>query len=408
MSSASLPQGPAAENSAVAQRNQARPGKLPRLPELDALRGFFLVWMTLTHLPIQLGNLVNQPVGFFSSADGFIFLSALLVGRIYIRKVREDSLAVHRKLWKRSLWLYGYQVLLLTLAFTAAAPFAVNMHAPALLNLLDFYLAHPGRAIAGSLLLIYCPPLLDILPMYIILLALSPTILWIADRKGWGRVLLGSGVIWLLAQFGLRAWFHHLTSSMTGLDIPLHETGAFNLFAWQALWIIAMWVGAKSADGENPLARLPRFAAPFSVAVCLFFVGIRYDWLGGHLTPQVLGMLLNKWQMGALRIVNLAAFACLVFWLRRYIARMVMVRPFPLLGKASLEVFCAHLLFVFAGLGLIADETTQIHGLPAICLVLITFPCLILVAFLVTSRRDRRKTRAYPTDRVDGCSIPVD
>jgi hypothetical protein len=63
--------------------------KLPRLerrPELDALRGLFLVWMTLTHLPYALQRLyTNQPIGFVSAAEGFVFISALLVGRIYMR-----------------------------------------------------------------------------------------------------------------------------------------------------------------------------------------------------------------------------------------------------------------------------------------------------------------------------------
>ena len=52
--------------------------KLERKPELDALRGLFLVWMTLTHLPTRASDLVNQPFGFVSSAEGFVFLSALL------------------------------------------------------------------------------------------------------------------------------------------------------------------------------------------------------------------------------------------------------------------------------------------------------------------------------------------
>ena len=50
-------------------------GRLQRRPELDALRGIFLVWMTLTHLPTVASIYVNQPFGFVSGAEGFIFLS---------------------------------------------------------------------------------------------------------------------------------------------------------------------------------------------------------------------------------------------------------------------------------------------------------------------------------------------
>src|SRR3979411_3327330 len=93
-------------------------GRVQRRPEIDALRGLFLVWMTLTHLPTHLSDLVNQPFGFVSSADGFVFLSALLIARLYIRQAAEERSAVRHKLWKRALRIYGYHVIMLALAFT--------------------------------------------------------------------------------------------------------------------------------------------------------------------------------------------------------------------------------------------------------------------------------------------------
>jgi hypothetical protein len=44
--------------------------------EIDAARGLMLVWMTFTHLPTLLSTYFNQPFGFVSGAEGFIFLSA--------------------------------------------------------------------------------------------------------------------------------------------------------------------------------------------------------------------------------------------------------------------------------------------------------------------------------------------
>src|ERR1035437_8338943 len=63
--------------------------RLERRPELDALRGLFLVWMTLTHLPTRFSDYLNQPIGFVSSAEGFVFISALLVGRLSIHEMME-------------------------------------------------------------------------------------------------------------------------------------------------------------------------------------------------------------------------------------------------------------------------------------------------------------------------------
>src|ERR1051326_2006026 len=52
-------------------------GPMRRLHELDALRGLMLVWITFTHLPTAHSAYANQPLGFVSSSEGFIFLSAL-------------------------------------------------------------------------------------------------------------------------------------------------------------------------------------------------------------------------------------------------------------------------------------------------------------------------------------------
>src|ERR1700755_2189770 len=114
-------------------------GRVQRRPEIDALRGVFLVWMTLAHLPTHLSDLVNQPFGFVSSAEGFVFLSALLVARLYIFQAMQDEAGLLIKLWRRSLKIYGYHLLMLGLAFTIAAGLAVTTHRVALYNLLNFY-----------------------------------------------------------------------------------------------------------------------------------------------------------------------------------------------------------------------------------------------------------------------------
>jgi hypothetical protein len=384
-----------------ASRKVLRLGKIQRRPELDALRGLFLVWMTLTHLPTHFSDLVNQPFGFVSSAEGFVFLSAMLVATLYIHQAAEDSEGMRTKLWKRALRIYGYHLIMLTVVFTVVAAFAAHTHRAAIYNLLNFYLAHPATAIVGSLLLIYCPPLLDILPMYVTFLLLTPYILGLAVRRGWNGILMVSGVVWLLAQFGLRTWMHFLVVHATGLHIPLQATGAFNLFAWQAIWVLALWLGAKSAQGANPFSKLPGFAFPLAGAVCLFFLGVRHDWLGPHLTQETLGLSLDKWQIGPLRVLNLFAFSCMVYWSRKYLTRVVLVEPFLTLGKASLEVFCAHLFFVFVGLALLYGEVTELHGGYAIMLLAITFTGLILVAIREVRRKRKARLSSPPKAEIE-------
>jgi hypothetical protein len=143
-----------------------------------------------------------------------------------------------------------------------AADFAVIAHRLALINLLNFYLAHPFPAIVGSLLLIYCPPLLDILPMYVIFLLITPFLLAIAAHRGRKGILLASGSVWLLAQFGLRAWVHDVVVHVTTLQIPLQDTGSFNLFAWQMIWVSGLCIGAISVQEGRSF----RAAAPFRLS----------------------------------------------------------------------------------------------------------------------------------------------
>jgi hypothetical protein len=376
--------------------------KVQRLPELDALRGLFLVWMTLTHLPTRFSDFVNQPFGYVSSAEGFVFMSALLIGRLYIRKLMEDPADVWSRLWKRSFKIYAYHMFLLAFAFTIAASWAVHHHRAAITNLLNFYLNHPGVAITGSIFLIYCPPLLDILPMYVMFLFLTPLFLSIAVRFGWRIVLAASALIWLLAQFSLRDIVHNWVVHVTHLQIPLQETGAFNLFAWQMVWIVGLWLGARSAQQNVPLKLVPRWGVALSAAVCIFFVGVRHSWFGPHLNEQALGLMLDKWQIGPLRVLNIAAFLIVFYWLRKYVKIAVAREPFLTLGKASLQVFCAHLLFVFAGLALLYGEMEQLRGLTAILLLAVTFISLFLVAAneVRKKRRAKRDAKKPPTSDI--------
>ena len=130
---------------------------------------------------------------------------------------------------------------------------------------------------------------------------------------------------------------------------------------------------------------------------------MRHDWLGPHLTQEALGLSLDKWQIGPLRMLNLFAFSCMIYWSRKYLTRLVLVEPLLTLGKASLEVFCAHVFFVFVGLALLYGEVTELHGRYAIILLAITFTALILVAV----REVRRKQKARQSSPAAGAKWVV-
>jgi fucose 4-O-acetylase-like acetyltransferase len=77
------------------------------------------------------------------------------------------------------------------------------------------------------------------------------------------------------------------------------------------------------------------------------------------------------------------------------VIKVVAREPLLTLGKASLQVFCAHLFFVFIGLGLLYGEVEQLQGWTAIILLVITFVSLTWVAAREVRKR-HAKTMLAP------------
>ena len=321
------------------------------------MRGVMLVWITLTHLPTAASAWVNQPFGFVGAAEGFIFLSALFTGRIYYRIAERDGYpAMARKMWARTLRLYGYHALLLAFAFLVAVPIASHGDRPGLHNLLDFYfMAGPRQAVTEAALLVYRPPLLDILPMYIIFLLITAIVIRLARSFGWKPILWTSFVFWVLAQFGFRAAEHTFMMRYVHTRIPLHEMGSFDLWAWQFLWFVGVWLGVRWAQDSLPIEMWARRAIIPAAAITVFCFLLRRKIAHGF-ELGAWEFLFDKWHLGLIRVLDFAAVAALLV-LSHPVTKTAAIRPLVLLGQSSLQVFCVHLLFCFAGLTLLGNAS---------------------------------------------------
>jgi hypothetical protein len=315
-----------------------------RIPELDALRGFLLVWMTLTHLPTRVSAYSNQALGFVSAAEGFILLAAILVGRIYENSPRD-------KLYRRVLRIYGYHLALLGFAFSGCAAMAVYLHRVPLQNLLDFYLQHPIRALVAAPALLYNPPLLDILPMYIVFMLATPLVLRLAEKHGWARILTGSGAIWLLAQLHLRDGVYAAAAHF-GFPIPLREMGAFDLFGWQFLWVVGLCLGSARAAAFLSKARIPRWTILLSATLAATIFLCRHTNFELLTGPAIFDLLVNKWRLGILRQIDAAAIGVLLIKFGSPLAETRLGARLAVLGRAPLEVFSTHVVFCLLFLGL--------------------------------------------------------
>jgi len=367
-----------------------------RLEELDALRGLMLVWITLTHLPTVVSRYVNQPFGYFAATEGFICLSALFTGRIYFQIAQRESYsAMSRKLLLRTARLYCYQLLLLGFAFIVEAPIAAHGNRPAVHNLLDFYFAGRVHAFIDAALMIYRPPLLDILPIYIIFLALTPIALILASRIGWKYVFAGGFTLWLLAQFGLRGFVYHWMTHAFNLQIELKEMGAFDLWAWQLWWLVGLWLGVRWAKEDLPLEVWAKRMTPAAAIIAVFFLVLRYLEIVDALDFGRFAFLVNKWDFGIGRIVDFAAVATLAIRFRS-ILKPLAIRPLVILGEASLPVFCTHLLCVFVALTVMGNHSV-LSGWQATVVILASLTALMLTARVAAGRRAKAKSdRATP------------
>jgi hypothetical protein len=360
---------------------------MTRRLDIDALRGLMLVLMTFTHLPTRFASPVGQPLGFVSSAEGFVFLSAFMCGWIYSERAKRDGLSgMRRALWQRAAALYVCQIGLLTFLLTIVASIARAHGQTAITDLISFFSKAPATALTAGFALVYNPPLLDILPMYVVLLAATPLLLTYALRRSWWPIFGLSAVLWMLAQFGVGRALYQAIAGAIGLDLPVTETGAFSLLAWQLLWVGGLWLGSlKATDAPQGFAA-PRWAVAPAIAiaaVCLAWrhitgqVPVPHD--GGH----ALNLLFDKWELAPLRLVNFLALLVLVLRFGPWLARRVPLQFLARLGAASLPVFCAHLVICLLALAILGDHYEHRSWIVDVAMVVGAFAALYAVAEFV-------------------------
>src|ERR1700736_4261583 len=155
--------------------------KMKRFVEFDILRGILLLMMVVDHSPTSLRLFTDQPFGFFSTAECFVFVSAFLAGMVFRKRAeklgfaaaRSSSISRAGRIYRAHLFTVGF-------AFVLGSLFLTEL--PGIRNLLDHYLMNPWAAIGGSLALLFRPPLMVILPMYILFSFLTPAVFWAARR----------------------------------------------------------------------------------------------------------------------------------------------------------------------------------------------------------------------------------
>lgn len=322
---------------------------MKRLLEIDIFRGLLLLVMVVNHTPNPLRALTTQPLGFVSAAEAFVFVSACLCGLVFSYKYKNSGLAELKRVIRRRLRQI-YIAHLLTLLFCLAIVGQWLGHLTPFYNMIHPYLQQPTPAAFSALFLLYQPPLLDILPMYLVFMALTPWAIRAADRVGWSVVLTVSLLLWLAAQFGLK---EYLVNVLTGSWLVV-DPGAFNLFSWQLLWVLGVMLG-QYLQRHPGRSRFTQLSKPFwmvLIGIALFFFGWR--WIFASLDLGSHAWWLDKWQLGPLRLLNFFALLILALWQAPVLCRMLSwLKPLAVLGRHMLPVFCLHICFSLLAAGFI-------------------------------------------------------
>ncbi|CDS50466.1 OpgC protein [Polaromonas sp. CG9_12] len=295
-----------------------------------------------------------------------------MAGMVYGQMANRKGIdAMRLAFWRRARKVYAWHAAMLLFLFTVIAAVGLRIDEPAVKDLMSHYLAHPMTALLAGLLLVYKPPLLDILPVYILFMLASPWGLAHGLRGGWRSVMAASLGLWLLAQFGLGHWVYDSTVRLTGLAVPFDETGAFGTFSWQFLWVLGLWMGASRTEAVPVPFVFPRWAIALAVLVAVTCLVWRHA-VGQtpFLSNAGLNLLFDKWLLAPFRLLDLLAL--MLVTIRFGPAFMQHIPRLPAqetLGVASLPVFCAHLvavLLVLAFLG--ANPATRPAWLDALVL----------------------------------------
>jgi hypothetical protein len=213
--------------------------------------------------------------------------------------------------------------------------------------------------------------------MYIIFLMLTSIAIPLAIRIGWKPILWTSFSFWVLAQIGFRSAEHTFMMRYIPTRIPLNEMGSFDLWAWQFLWFVGVWLGVRWAQGDLEIEAWARRAVVPAVVIAVFCFIMRRE-LAHGLELGAFEFLFDKWHLGLIRMLDFTAVAALLILSQR-ITKTAAVRPLVLLGQSSLQVFCVHLLFCFAGLTLLGNAS-MLSGWRQFALLSITLTGMLITA----------------------------
>jgi hypothetical protein len=321
---------------------------------LDFFRGLALFCIFLDHLPDNfLAQFTLQSVMFGDAAEVFIMISGYTAGMVYGRSMERQGFLIAAVRVSHRVWqlyvahVFLFMIFMATVAYTVGT---LNSSLYAEEFLAADFLNEPGVAVIKALTLQFQPAYMDILPLYIVLLAAFPFVL--AGFRSWPSVVLGlSLVLWAIVQLDSRI-------ALPAYPGP-NRVWFFNPLGWQALFFLGAWLGWRGIRETWPwLDR--RWVVGLAAGLAVASLVVRFSWALHNLynpipalgNTKFLWLFMSKGDLGLLRFLNVLVVAVLVRYLISPQAAFLNGRaawPFVACGRHSLHIFCLGILLAVLG-----------------------------------------------------------
>lgn len=324
-----------------------RPGRDLRL---DVFRGLALFFIFVDHIPEnRFSAFTLQALGFFDAAEVFIFLSGYTAALVYGRSLDRNGFVISTAQVYRRVWQLYVAHLFLFVVLSAIVSYVIGRFGSPIyaeeLGVGDF-LTEPHVALVRALTLEFQPTFLDILPLYIVLLAAFPMVLVALRRSTWLALVPSLCLYGAVYVFDLRF-----------RGYPNGQSWFFNPLAWQLLFVVGAAAGYAKVQGASVSHKARWLVGPALAIVLAFFV-IETSWAAHRLVDAIPALFLkelwplNKTDLSPIRLVDFLALTLVVAWMVRPEAPWLSspwLRPVSLCGKFSLHVFCFGIILSLVG-----------------------------------------------------------
>ena len=294
-------------------------------------------------------------------------------------------------LWRRALLrarsIYLYHICAFIVLFVVIKMFAQGeWHWSSWNELLN------QRAFVGFILgltLLAQPRFMDILPMYCAFILITPAVIKMFRKSKTNVVLAISVSLWAIVQIliqvngsTLGSWLHHKCQYIS--------LGAFDIFAWQLLFIFGLYCGFRCFTERD---KCPYATGPVLVylgAIATFFCLSAHRLLLPDWIVEAIASMSDKPSLGIFRVLNFVAVFFLLAAVYKKMKNGLFVEGLAYIGRHSLQVFIWQIFVIYA-----VDLTFDRFGMPSkatrTVILIFCLASLYCPAFIVESIK--RRTR---------------